>query len=97
MAAEDKILQYFKEIFKENHEKIDHAAELKSQEVLAEVNRSTEDKMDRIKEELQEFTQQLKEELANTANEAGNQMLQAILEAVKEKQKQRGWLWFLIK
>jgi TRAP-type C4-dicarboxylate transport system substrate-binding protein len=51
----------------------------------------------RIKEELQEFTQKLKEELVNTATAAGDKMLQALLEAVKEKQKQRSKLWFWTK
>lgn len=97
MAAEDKILQYFKDIFKENSERIDHAAELKSQEILAEVNRNTENKLGKVKEELEEFTQKLKEELVKTATEAGDQMLKAILEGVQQKQKQRRGLWFWTK
>lgn len=97
-SSEDKVLQFFQEIFQEGQDRLDHTAEIKSQELSAEAKRVIVEQANASKQELQELSDHIKNEIINTAKEAGQAALQEMLRELHKTQqlqtKRRGlWFW----
>ena len=86
---EEKILQFFGDLFKESHEKIDHAVDMKVQDLLMDVTGKADNKVENLKKELSSYVEGLKGEL-KIAKEA----LQSDLIAQSLAQTKRNKLWF---
>lgn len=86
---EEKILRFFGDLFKENHEKIDHAVDLKTQDLLMDVTRKANDRMEDIKKDLASYVESLKTDLKNTRDR-----LLAELVEQSSAQAKRSKLWF---
>ncbi len=86
---EEKILRFFGDLFKENHEKIDHAVDMKVQDLLMDVTGKADDKVEKLKQELSSYVEDLKLELKKAKEE-----LQSDLIAQTLAQSKRNKLWF---
>ena len=86
---EEKILRFFGDLFKENHEKIDHAVDMKVQDLLMDVTGKANDKMESIKKELSSYVEKLKLELKKAKEELLAEFL-----AQSSAQAKRSSLWF---
>ena len=86
---ESKILKFFSDLFKESHEKIDHAVDMKVQDLLMNVTSKADNKVENLKKELSSYVEDLKADLKK-AKEA----LQSDLIAQTLAQTKRNKLWF---
>lgn len=87
---EEKILRFFGDLFKENHEKIDHAVDMKVQDLLMDVTGKADDKVEKLKIELSSYVEELKLEL-KTAKEKLQSDL--IAQSLAQTKRNTSWFW----
>ena len=86
---ESKILKFFSDLFKESHEKIDHAVDMKVQDLLMNVTSKADNKVESLKKDLSSYVEELKAEL-----KIAKETLQSDLIAQCLAQTKRNKLWF---
>lgn len=86
---EEKILKFFGDLFKDSHEKIDHAVDMKVQDLLMNVTSKADNKVESLKKDLSSYVEELKAEL-----KIAKETLQLDLIAQCLAQTKRNKLWF---
>lgn len=86
---EEKILKFFSDLFKDSYEKIDHAVDMKVQDLLMNVTSKADNKVESLKKDLLSYVEELKADLKKAKED-----LQSDLIAQSLAQTKRNKLWF---